>query len=181
MRRSLSAVLCVALAALLLTTACGKKNAANSGQSSPLYTGKEAKRKVVLSFPARAQTGFVSVEREIYATPSLVNQAKQVLQLLMAGPTEAEKQAAAPFGKDASFRELFLDGQGLAVIDLPTSTAQGLSGGTSAEVATLFSIVRTFTANIQGVGRVQILIDGQPAPSLSGHVDTMDPLTLADF
>lgn len=181
MRRSLNAAAILLLAIAALSTACGKKSAVTGGQASPLYTGKEAKRKVILSFPAKGQTGFVSVEREIYATASLVNQAKQVLQLLMEGPTSAEKLAAAPFGKGASFREVFLDGQGLAVIDLPFATTQGLSGGTSAEVATLYSIVRTFTANIQGVGRVQILIDGQPAPSLAGHVDTLDPLTLADF
>lgn len=178
MRRSLSLLLALGLA---LTLACGRKGNPAGGQSSPLYSGKEAKRKVTLSFPAKSQAGFVSVEREIYATPSLVNQAKQVLQLLMAGPTPQERQAAAPFGPEAQFRELFLDGQGLAVIDLPKATAQGLSGGTSAEVATLYCIVRTFTANIQGVGRVQVLIDGQVASSLSGHVDIQDPLTLADF
>ena len=177
MRRSLSLLLSLGL---LLSLACGKRELA-SGQSSPLYTGKEAKRKVTLTFPAKAQTGFISVEREIYATPSLVNQAKQILLLLMAGPTSSEKTAAAPFGPGAKFNELFLDGQGLAVIDLPTSTAQGLSGGTSAEVATLYSIVRSFTANVQGVGRVQVLVDGKTAPSLSGHVDIQDPLTLADF
>ena len=163
-----------------LPLACGKKNSAGS-QSSQLYTGKEAKRKIMLSFPAKAQPGFVTVEREIYATPSMVNQAKQMLQLLMAGPLPSEPQAAAPFGPNASYREVFLDGQGLAVLDLPAATAQGLPGGTSAEVATLFCIVRSFTANIQNVGRVQILIDGQAAPSLAGHVDILDPLTLADF
>lgn len=169
------------LALLCLPLACGKKGGPNAGQASPLYTGKEAKRKVVLSFPAKAQPGFISVEREIFLTPSLTNQAKQVMQLLMAGPLPAEKQAAAPFAAGAAYREIFLDGKGLAVLDLPAATAAALPGGTSSEVATLFCIVRTFTANIQGVGRVQVLIDGQSAPSLAGHVDIQDPLTLADF
>ena len=71
--------------------------------------------------------------------------------------------------------------KGLAVVDLPAATAQGLPGGTSAEVATLFCIVRSFTANIQNVGRVLILIVGPAAPSLAGPVDIQDPLTLADF
>jgi hypothetical protein len=167
--------------ALCLPLACGKKSGPAAGQASPLYTGKEAKRKVALTFPAKNQTGFISVEREIYATESLVNQAKQILLLLMAGPAPAETQAAAPFGKDAGYREVFVDGKGLAVLDLPQATVQGLSGGTSGEVATLYSIVRTLTANVTGVGRVQILVDGQVADSLTGHVDIQDPLTLADF
>jgi hypothetical protein len=166
---------------LCLPLACHRKASTAGGQASALYTGKEAKRKVLISFPAKAQAGFVTVEREIYATPSLVNQAKQVLLLLMQGPLPEEKQASAPFAEGASYREVFIDGKGLAVLDLPSATAQALPGGTSAEVATLYCIVRTLTANIEGVGRVQVLIDGQSAPSLAGHVDIQDPLTLADF
>ncbi len=169
------------LLVLGLPLACGKKSSQGTGKASALYTGSEAKRKVQLSFPAKAQAGFVTVEREIYATASLVNQAKQILLLLMAGPLASEKQAAAPFAPGATYRELFLDDKGLAVVDLPLATARALPGGTSAEVATLYSLVRTFTANVQGVGRVQILIDGQAAASLAGHVDIQDPLTLADF
>jgi hypothetical protein len=167
--------------ALCLPLACGKKSGSAAGQASALYTGKEAKRKVLISFPAKSQAGFATVEREIYATPSLVNQAKQVLLLLMKGPLPEEKQLAAPFAPGATYREVFIDDKGLAVIDLPSATAQALPGGTSCEVATLYCLVRTLTANIQGVGRVQVLIDGEAAPSLSGHVDIEDPLTLADF
>ena len=164
-----------------LPLACGKNARNSTGQASQLYTGKENKRKVILSFPAKNQAGFVGVEREIFATVSLVSQAKQILLLLMAGPLGNEKQAAGPFGPSATYREVFIDGKGLAVLDLPMATVQTLPGGTSGEVATLYSIVRTLTANVTGVGRVQILVDGQVSASLAGHVDTQDPLTLADF
>ncbi len=178
-RRSLSLIVLTLLVGL--AGACGKRGGPSQSQASPLYTGKEPKRTVVLTFPAREQAGFVTVEREIFATRSAVNQAKQAVQWLMAGPLPEEKQAAAAFGPGASYREIFLDGAGLAVLDLPAATAQALPGGTSAEVATLYCIVRSLTANVQGVGRVQVLIDGQAAPSLAGHVDIQDPLTLADF
>jgi hypothetical protein len=176
---SLKALLAVLV--LCLPLACGKKAGPAAGQASALYTGKEAKRKVALTFPAKNQPGFISVEREIYATESLVSQAKQVLLLLMAGPLPAEKQASGTFGAGAVYREVFVDGKGLAVLDLPAATVQGLAGGTSSEVATLYSIVRSLTANVSGVGRVQILVDGLCAESLVGHVDIQDPLTLADF
>jgi hypothetical protein len=165
----------------LFLGACGQKDDSTAIPSSPLFTGKEAKRKVMITFPARQQPGFVAVEREIFATASLVNQAKQVALALMAGPTSAEAAAAPCFGAQAVFSELYLDGKGLAVIDLPAATVDGLPGGTSAEVATLFCLVRTLSATIPQVGRVQVLIDGQVPESLRGHVDLQDPLNLADF
>lgn len=173
--------LAVLLLAALFVGACGHKEGANASLSSPLFTGKEAKRKVTLTLPGRKQAGFVGVEREIYATASPVNQAKQVLLALLAGPQAGEDAAAPCFGPKAAFLELYLDGKGLAVVDLPASTVAGLPGGTSAEVATLFCLVRTLNANVPQVGRVQVLIDGQVPESLRGHMDLQDPLTLADF
>jgi hypothetical protein len=179
MRRPELALLVLAVA--LLLPACGHKETSSAIPASPLFTGKEAKRKIKLTFPARQQPGFVAVDREIYATASLVNQAKQVVLALLAGPLASEAAAAPCFGADASYLEVYLDGKGLAVVDLPASTVAGLPGGTSAEVATLFCLVRTLSANIPQVGRVQVLIDGQVPESLRGHVDLQDPLNLADF
>jgi hypothetical protein len=48
-------------------------------------------------------------------------------------------------------------------------------------VAVLYSLVRSFVANIPEVSRVLVLVDGEPAESLLGHMDLLDPLTLADF
>jgi hypothetical protein len=167
---------------LLLLSACGKHKVPSSAVgASPLYTGKEPKRAIVLTLPAKDKAGFVQVKREIYQTASMVNQGKQVLQALMAGPAPAESSAASCFGANAAFSELYLDGKGLAVVDLPSATVAGLPGGTSAEVATLYCLLRTLSADVPGVLRVQILIDGAPAESLRGHVDTLDPLSLSDF
>lgn len=67
------------------------------------------------------------------------------------------------------------------MVDLPSATVAALPGGTSAEVATLYCLVRTLGVNIPQVSRVQVLVDGQAAESLRGHVDLLDPLVLSDF
>lgn len=168
---------------LALAVSCGRKPEAAAEARSPLFTGKETKRAVQIYLPSAQKPGFVTVKREIYATASLVNQAKQVLQALMEGPRpESDGSGAAPcFGPGASYNELYLDGKGLAVLDLPAATVAGLPGGTSAEVATLYCLVRSLATNIPGVVRVQVLIDGAAAESLRGHVDLSDPLSLSDF
>lgn len=179
MRRSLLVLLLTAAA--LGLGACGKKAGPANATASPLYSGQEAKRAVTLTLPAKDKAGFVQVKREIFQTASLVNQAKQVLQLLMDGPKPEDGGAAACFGPGAAYSELYLDGKGLAVIDLPSATVAGLPGGTSTEVATLYCLLRSLSANVPGVLRVQVLVDGAPAESLRGHVDTLDPLSLSDF
>lgn len=169
--------------ALLGLLGCGKKPPKAVEARSPLFTGKEATRDVLLYLPSDQKPGFVSLKRKIYSTDSVVNQAKQLVQDLMEGPKTdgTEGGATACFGPGATYLELYLDGQGLAVLDLPSATVAGLPGGTSAEVATLYCLVRTLVANLPTVKRVQVLIDGEQAESLRGHVDLMDPLTLSDF
>jgi hypothetical protein len=165
----------------LLAAACGHKAAAPGSTHSPLYTGQEPKRKVQLTLPSREQAGFVQVEREIFATASEVNQGKQLLQALLDGPLAGETSAAPCFGPQAAYLELYLDNKGLAVVDLPQATVDGLPGGTSAEVAVLYCIIRTLSQNLPQVARVQILIDGQVPESLRGHMDLQDPLSLGDL
>jgi hypothetical protein len=169
------------LAVLCCVTACGRKAAAPGSAHSPLYTGQEPKRTVRLTLPGSQQAGFVYVDRQIYATASVVNQGKQILLALMAGPTPKEAQATPCFGPAAAYLELYLDGKGLAVVDLPQATVDALPGGTSAEVATLYCLIRSLGQNLPQVGRVQLLIDGQVPESLRGHLDLQDPLSLNDL
>jgi hypothetical protein len=171
----------VLLGLALLAGACGRKAAAPGSAHSPLYTGQEPKRKVLLTLPSRQQAGFVTVEREIYATGSVVNQGKQLLQALLDGPLPGESTVAPCFGPQAAYLELYLDGKGLAVVDLPRVTVDGLPGGTSAEVAALYCLIRTLNQNLPQVARVQVLIDGQVPESLRGHLDLQDPLSLGDL
>ena len=167
--------------ALLFLGACSRNAAPPQAQQLPLFTGHEAKRPVVLTFPAGRQSGFVNVKREIYATASVVAQAKQIVMALMAGPTASEPEAVPCFSPQSAYLEIYLDGKGLAVVDLPAATVLALPGGTSAEVATLYCLVHTLCADVPMVSRVQVLVDGQRAESLRGHMDIQDPLGLSDF
>jgi hypothetical protein len=180
LRRAAIALMALALL-LMLAPGCGRKAAPAGNAHSPLYTGQEPKRTVRLTLPGRLQPGFVQADRSIYATASVVNQAKQILLALMAGPDPKEANAAPCFGLGAAYLELYLDGKGLAVVDLPQATVDALPGGTSAEVATLYCLIRSLAQNLPNVTRVQLLIDGQTPESLRGHLDLQEPLALNDL
>ena len=62
------------------------------------------------------------------------------------------------------------------VLDFSQELQTNHSGGSAGELITVYSIVNTMTANLRGVKKVQILVEGQEVESLAGHLDLARPL-----
>jgi len=60
---------------------------------------------------------------------------------------------------------------GLAVIDLNGAFAEGHRSGILVESLTVASLIKTLKANIDGIHRVKILVEGKELDTLAGHVD----------
>jgi hypothetical protein len=74
----------------------------------------------------------------------------------------------------AEVRSVYLVDPGLAVIDLNSAFADGHRSGILVEGLTLTSLVASLSANIPGIDRVKILVDGRSRETLAGHVDLAD-------
>jgi len=74
-------------------------------------------------------------------------------------------------GPGSEVRDVYLVDPGLAVIDLNGAFAQGHRSGVLVEELTVASLVETLSANIPGVTRVKILVEGKERESLAGHAD----------
>ncbi|MGA8151118.1 MAG: GerMN domain-containing protein [Terriglobales bacterium] len=74
-----------------------------------------------------------------------------------------------PLGPGSEVRDVYLVDPGLAVIDLNGAFAQGHRSGVLVEELTLASLIQTLSANIPGVTRVKILVEGKERESLAGH------------
>ena len=72
-------------------------------------------------------------------------------------------------------RNGFLMPGGLVVLDL--SVDSSLSFGSAEELSIVASLVDTVLQNVASTQRVRILVNGEPAESLGGHVDLTQPLT----
>jgi spore germination protein GerM len=72
-------------------------------------------------------------------------------------------------------RNGFLMPGGLVVLDL--SVDASLSFGSAEELSIVASLVDTVLQNVASTQRVRILVNGEPAESLGGHVDLTQPLT----
>lgn len=82
-----------------------------------------------------------------------------------------DKVSPHPLGPSAEVRDVYLVDPGLAVIDMNAAFADDHRSGILVEELTVASLVRTLSANIPGITRVKILVDGKQRETLAGHVD----------
>jgi hypothetical protein len=71
-------------------------------------------------------------------------------------------------------RNAFLLPDGRVVVDLAVDA--GLSFGSAEELAIVASVVNTMLQNLAETRSVRILVNGEPAETLGGHVDLTRPL-----
>ncbi len=81
------------------------------------------------------------------------------------------KTSTHPLGPGSDVRSVYLVDPGLAVIDVNSAFAEGHRSGIFVEELTIVSIVETLTANVPGITRVKILVDGKERDTLAGHAD----------
>ena len=81
------------------------------------------------------------------------------------------------FPRDSAVRATFLLPDGTAFVDLggPTLT-NGWGTGSHEELMAVYSIVSTVTTNFPEAKRVRILVNGEPADTLAGHVSLRQSL-----
>jgi hypothetical protein len=76
-----------------------------------------------------------------------------------------------PLSAAADIRGIYLVDPGAAVIDLNAAFADQHRSGILSEQLTVNSLVETLAANVPGIQRVNILVEGQSRDTLAGHAD----------
>lgn len=82
-----------------------------------------------------------------------------------------DKSSPHALAPGADVRSVFLVDPGVAVVDLNAAFADGHRSGVLVEELTVTSLIHTISANIPGVLRVKILVDGKERDTLAGHAD----------
>ena len=135
---------------------------------APVASG-DPRVKAKMFWGTREQDGKLSpvtVELPLSSDPAL--RAKQVLNTLLAGPVDPESRTLPP---DAALLAFYLLPDGTAVADFSEAIATSIPSGIQSEQLAVDSILRTLEANIPQVQRLKILIHGQEADTLAGHLD----------
>jgi spore germination protein GerM len=84
----------------------------------------------------------------------------------------ASRTHARSFPADTVVRGAFLLPDGTAFIDLGGETlTRGWGTGSHEELLAIYGVVQTVTANFPEAKRVRILVNGEPAETLAGHIN----------
>jgi spore germination protein GerM len=169
LRRTLS-IVAVALTTLFFTS-CRKKGATSQEID---VANRVTQRQAVLFF--EGPDSLLAPEQRQLALPEKDSAAISiVLRELLKGSANQSISPLMPPG--IQLRGAYLLPEGTCVIDLGGDPlTNGWNTGTHAEIVAVYGMVQTVCENFHSVQRVRLLVNGQVAETLAGHIDIAHPL-----
>lgn len=128
--------------------------------------------RLTLFFPGKEDAKLRPEERDIPKPNGAGAALKAIFNELQRGP--ARPELVTPLPEKIRLRNAFLLPEGQVVLDLAVDS--GLSFGSDEELTIVASLVDTVLQNVADTRSVRILVNGEPAESLGGHVDLTHPL-----
>jgi sporulation and spore germination protein len=107
-----------------------------------------------------------SIQLPLSADP--IERSKQLLNALITRAPAAEKRTLPA---EASLLAFYIQPDGTAIADFSDEIASAMPSGILSEQMAVQSIAQTLGANMTGIRRLKILVHGQEAESLAGHLD----------
>jgi len=138
----------------------------------PVATPTDVKKKAKIFWATEGADGTLEpVEVELSLSSDPVQRAKQVIGALSSSPPKNELRTLPA---DAMLLEFYLLPDGNAIADFSDALARNTPSGILSEQTAVDSIARTLEANVPDIRRLKILINGQEAETLAGHLDLTD-------
>jgi Sporulation and spore germination len=128
--------------------------------------------RVTLFFPGAEDGKLRPEERDIPRPSDAGAYLKALFNELHQGPKHEGLVSGLP--EKMELRNAFLISEGTVVLDLAVDSS--LSFGSDEELTIVASLVDTTLQNVADTSRVRILVNGEPAETLGGHVDLTRPL-----
>lgn len=178
-------IILAAMVAIGLITLPGLRRAVERQRSTPTPRTEEQSRREVMQqpistptdAPVRAQMFWLSsgnppsvepttIELPLSADP--IERSKQLLNALIDRAPSPEKRTLPA---EASLLAFYIRPDGTAVADFSDEMSSGMPSGILSEQLAVQSIAQTLGANVPGIKQLKILIHGQEADTLAGHLD----------
>jgi germination protein M len=140
----------------------------STSEESPTPEAPLASKSVTLFFLSEEDSLLHPETREITASDSGVREATLTVQELIRG---SEKGYLSPFPQETQLRQLFITKDGTAYVDFSKEFMDKHPSGSSAELATVYSIVNTLAYNFKAIKKVFILVEGGEKETLGGHIN----------
>jgi len=131
-------------------------------------------RKITLYFSDVEGEYLIGEKREILKKNVVKEEARETIIELIKGPKGKLVPTLPPRTK---LLTLQINDAGVAKVDFTPALSKDHPGGSSAEMMTVYSIVNSLVLNFPPIKQVQILIDGKPIETLTGHLSLRKPVS----
>jgi spore germination protein GerM len=131
------------------------------------------KKEVLLYFSGPEGEYLIGEKRKILKKNEAKEEAKETIVELIKGPQGKLIPTLPPRTK---LLTLQINDAGVAKVNFNPVLSKDHPGGSSAEMMTVYSIVNSLALNFPNIKRVQILIDGKPIETITGHLSLRQPV-----
>lgn len=150
-----------------------EKAAEQTGQQPAAAANTQATMQLVVYHATKDALHLVP---EVHKVPVNTHPARTAMELLQAGTKNPELVGVMPEG--AKVKNLTVKDH-IAYVDFNDKLIKKNVGGSAGETLLVGAIVNTLT-EFPDIHQVQILVDGKKIETISGHLDTSEPLSRSD-
>ena len=144
-----------------------------TGKGERISAEKE-KWAVTLYFSNTNERFLVPEKRTIIKEKDSEGQARELIKALLDGSRD---KLVPTFPQKTELQDVKIEDGKRAVISFSKNLIRNHPGGSASEMATIYSLTNTLTANIPAIKEVKLRIDGKDIASIGGHMDTRRPFT----
>lgn len=147
----------------------------------PPATGKQSaakkrdRQEVTLFFSDANERFLVPEKRFIPKEKEPEEQAKELVMALIAG---SKTGLTNTFPEKAELQGVKKEGEETLAVNFREGLVALHPGGSAAEMATVYSLTNTLTANLPAIKKIRILIGGKEKESLKGHIGLRSPFMM---
>jgi hypothetical protein len=130
---------------------------------------KKEKYIAKIYFSDQQERFFKSEKRYVIKEDDAALQAKEIVKALLEG---SKTGLVNTFPEHVSLRDVKVSDAGVAFVNFSKSLTKMHQGGSTAEMATIYSLTNSITQNIPSIKKVKILVEGKDLSSIKGHIST---------
>lgn len=136
---------------------------------------KREKQEVTLFFSDANERFLIPEKRFIPKEKEPEEQAQEMVKALLSG---SKTGLVNTFPENAELQSVKMEGGDTLLVNFSESLVANHPGGSTAEMATVYSLTNTLTVNMPAIKKVKILIGGKERESLKGHIGLKKPFTI---
>jgi len=164
---------CAVLAAYPAGSAEPARSDREDMQAGESIRSQTEKSLVHLYFADRENYYLMAEQRVVLQREDPANFAGAIIRELIKGPQKGLMRTL-PAGTE--LRAIYLTADRICYVDFSETARKNQPGGCNSELMTIYSIVNSLILNMPEIETVKILIDGNEAPTLAGHIDLQLPI-----